>query len=135
MKLKKKRSLFLTLSLFCFIAAAVVAGMHWVKISSQEFTFPNGSEWGAVQIGGLTLEEAQTQVENYYLTPVTLQYLNSAIVVPAETLGYSLNLDLDLQPYAATSGQRFWASLWNKAEPPLVFSVQPEFDRTQAETY
>ncbi len=109
--------------------------MRWVQVSNQEFVFPNGSVWGDVQIDGLTLEEAQTKVGNYYLTPVTLQYLDSEIIVPAEALGYSLDLDLDIQPYAATSGQRFWASLWNKTESPLIFSVQPRFDRTLTETY
>ena len=75
---------------------------------------PAGSTWGGVPVGGLTPEEAAQRVTAVFSTPLELQYLEEAIQVTPQQLGYTLNVQSMLDQANRVGKPTFWQRLWNR---------------------
>jgi beta-lactamase class A len=135
LKAKRSRKILIALSALFIIVSLLAAGIFWLQAAPVDDRFPAGSTWGGVSIEGLTIDEARELVRANYFQPVTLNYLQDKIVVPAEALGYSADIDQAVSLNLESHAERFWRILWGGQPGPLAITLTPQMDTAAAESF
>lgn len=125
------RSRLLPILSFALIAAAIIIGiLTAVSGNSSGGMLPNGSIWGGVPVGGLSLDDAAARVGGVFSEPIDFKYRGQTIQVSPQQLGFQLNLEAMRTRAARSATPTFWDRLWNRttaaAAVALDFSVDGE---------
>ena len=122
------RRILLLISLACLAVAAALLGRQWSAYASAPGRLPRGLTLGGVPVGGLTPEQAASQVEARYLVPVDLTYGETSIPLIPEAVQFQVNIAAMLS--AASEDQSppdplsdFWRFLWRRGEAPSYLRV------------
>ncbi len=115
------RRILLLVSLACLASAAALLASQWSAFASAPGRLPWGLTLGGVPVGGLTPEQAASQVEARYLAPVDLTYGQTPILLLPESVQFQVDVAAMLS--AASEDQSppnplsdFWQFLWRRGE-------------------
>jgi beta-lactamase class A len=121
------------------IACLIVAGGLFVNellaFSQQEDRLPQDITVAGLDVGGMSREEAQAELESIYAQPITLYYDDSPIILDPAEIGWRLNTQTMLAEAARVGEQEgsFWLRFFNhlteqelqaSARIPLVADYQ-----------
>lgn len=123
-------------SLLFILAAGGLVLLAEQQLRQIQDILPANSQWGVVNVGGLTVEQARQRVLAIYLSPIELNYQNERIQASAERLGFRVDLPDNLENFQSNSSAfSFWAYLWNKPQQPKVLPIEFSLDETQLRAY
>src|SRR3990172_1853349 len=98
----------------CVVASIGLLVIQLVTYSTVRNTMPTGLVVAGVPVGGLTREEAQTELARVYSAPVELHYREAVFTLdPAQI---SLRLDTEVMLARADTyrtDSNFWSGFWN----------------------
>ncbi len=119
-------SLFFISGIFLFISKS--------EYQKYDNNIPMGSSIGPFSIGGLSLDNVDNEMVNFYKTPVDLMYEGSIIRVTPDEMGFTLNTNemkntLNIEIKKNTSNSKFLSSLFNNQEySPISISIKYSID-------
>lgn len=135
------RWIFLSLSLACFAAAAVLAWRQAQLYQASRAVLPPGSAVAQIPSAGLTLEEAGNRVARAFaLTPVELRIGAAAVQIDPAGAGLELKLSDMLAGAqsalaAGSSWQGYWDFLLNRQPAPVDAPLQCAVNQAQLLAY
>ena len=119
MEKRKKKNIFLGLSVLCFTCAFFLGFLNYRESQKQICVFPDDLKIGLIPVGRLTPTTAQEKIYQIYKSPITLKIENATIAFYPEDYFDQNNLDLALEKVSQpclqlTPWNKFWNYIWNK---------------------
>ncbi len=122
---------------FVFILfALLLVLLEWQNFRNRQEWLPAGSWWGGVDISGLTIEQAESKVEQLFGAPLELRYRDQRIQANPERLGFTLNLVPGKAHWEEIARQRsFGDSLWRVRLAPVTLDLETTLSEESASQF
>ncbi|MBI5082648.1 MAG: serine hydrolase [Chloroflexi bacterium] len=140
MRRKSNTSFLEWVAIVGIIASIALLVIQLAAYSNVRERLPVGMVIGGVPVGGLTRQEAQSELQRIYSSPIELHYRNAVFNLDPAQISFRMDTEVMLtraDTYRSDSNfwGGFWDYLWRQPGKSVEVTLKAEYSETQLRNY
>jgi hypothetical protein len=138
----RNRNLRRGLITYLIVGIVIILAIQFLRFRNSRNLFPPGSEFASIQVGGLSIQEAEALITNTYFTRLEIVYGGNVSYLDPAKINFQLDISQMLTDKSdSRNGQRdnlgfeFWNYLRGVPETPLKIPLYASYSRADIEDY